>query len=276
MNRISVFIFGMLVGINAGWAQVATDGSLPGTTATVLPGPDFVITDSLGNQVGANLFHSFDVFSINDTQSATFNTGFTGTTNNVINRVTGLLSGLSPTAIDGLITSNIASADFWFINPAGVTIGDNGAINVPAGLYISTADFLVLGDCATPVDCGSYNATNPGNTTLTIANPTAFGFLDATIGTISVTDATFGNGNGALSFVGGDLDFTDSSVWTIGYDFDMVSAGGAGTIAVDPEAATGTTVTQYGTATIDDGNVRTVAGGLFFIRGRELVLTNYA
>src|ERR671914_998832 len=66
-------------------AEVTLDGTLG--PAGSLPGPGFVIPDTVGQTVGPNLFHSFGLFNINTGESATF-TG-PAAIDNVISRVTG-------------------------------------------------------------------------------------------------------------------------------------------------------------------------------------------
>jgi len=144
-------------------AEVITDGSVG--RATSITGPDFTIPQSLGSTVGTNLFHSFQSFNIANTQSATF-TG-ANTISNVISRVTG---GQSST-INGVLRSEIGQANFYFINPAGIVFGPNASINVPAAFHASTAANLQFSDGAV------FNAVSPGASTLSMANPSAFGFV---------------------------------------------------------------------------------------------------
>ena len=143
--------------------EVITDGMV-GARLNI-QGPDFVIQQSLGSTVGSNLFHSFQSFNINNSQSATF----TGSHNisNVISRVTG---GQSST-IDGALRSQIGRANFYFINPAGILFGPNASINVPAAFHASTAANLQFSDGAV------FSAVNPSASTLSMANPSAFGFV---------------------------------------------------------------------------------------------------
>ena len=54
----------------SGWAQMATDGTVG--PATELRGPDYEISDHLGEHRGRNLFHSFDRFNVRIGESATF------------------------------------------------------------------------------------------------------------------------------------------------------------------------------------------------------------
>ena len=96
------------------FSQVSAEITLDGTMgpAGPLSGPAFTIADTLGTTQDANLFHSFSVFNIDSTESATF-TGPAGL-DNVISRVT----GGTASSIDGLFRSTVPGADVYFINPA--------------------------------------------------------------------------------------------------------------------------------------------------------------
>lgn len=200
-------------------AQIVTDGSMG--PATNLVGPDFTIGEGLGSRLGANLFHSFADFNVQQGQSATFTTNFAGATDNVISRVT----GGNPSLIDGLLRSEIAGADFWFINPSGLVFGQNAVLDVPAGFYASTADVLELDDG------GTFRATNPGASSLTVAPPSAFGFLDATVGSINVNGAQLSVGAGAtLALVGGAQTLSSAMVAAPSGRVDLVAVASAGTV----------------------------------------------
>ncbi|MCX7068851.1 MAG: filamentous hemagglutinin N-terminal domain-containing protein [Methylococcales bacterium] len=165
------------------YAQVITDGSLG--SATTLSG-QMDIPQSLGTTVGNNLFHSFNTFTINTGESATF-TG-DNALKNVISRVT----GGQVSNINGLLQSTIGTANFYFINPAGVTFGINAQVDVPAAFYMSTADTLRFADGS------QFSATNLAANILSIAEPTGFGFLN--------------NQGGNIDVQGSVLDFKDGSV----------------------------------------------------------------
>ena len=163
-------------------AQIVTDGTV-GPPAS-LTGPAFVIPDTLGTQLGGNLFHSFSDFNINTGESATFTSGFAGATDHVISRVT----GGSPSTIDGVLRNTIPGADFWFINPSGVVFGAGASLDMTASFYAGTATSLELGDCAVaPGTCGGYSSLTPGSSVLNIAAPAAFGFVGGPSGSITAT-----------------------------------------------------------------------------------------
>lgn len=192
--KIVLFIFFCIVSCpEISYASVSTDGTMGPTVS--LSGPDYLISHDLGSFCGKNLFHSFQDFSLAEGQSATF----TGpeTVANVINRVT----GGKISSIDGLLRSQIGNADFYFINPAGVVFGPNAQVDVPATFHVSTADELRFADES------EFSATNPKASTLTVAQPEAFGFLSVRPATISINGSFLSFNPGSdVSLSGGDIE----------------------------------------------------------------------
>jgi filamentous hemagglutinin family protein len=171
--RYTILIgFTLLLAFTVSQAEIVTDGSV-GPVVTVA-GSSMTIEATLGQQRGANLFHSFHDFNIQNGETATF-TG-PNTIHNVISRVTG--GQLS--RIDGTIRSEIGTADIFLINPAGVLMGPQATIDVPAAFHLSTADTLHFTDGTT------WPTTQPTTSTLTSAPPAAFGFLTPQAGTIEL------------------------------------------------------------------------------------------
>src|SRR5207249_5297660 len=163
---------------------VVLDGSFGKSGA--LPGPNYMIQASFGKQVGGNLFQSFNQFNLISSQSATF----TGpqTVHNILGRIT---SG-SASSIDGLVRSDIAGANLFLLNPAGVMFGPNAKINVSGSFAVSTANYLKL------ADGGKFNTSLGGMDVLTSAPVSAFGFLNTAPAPVSILgNTTFvSNGNG--------------------------------------------------------------------------------
>ncbi len=143
--------------------EIATDGTFG--PAMGLGGPHFQIGADIGAIRGANLFHSFRIFSIRSDESATFSGP--DSIQNVISRVT----GKDVSIIDGLLRSEVGNADFFFINPAGVVFGPNARVEVPAAFHAGTADELRFEDGTV------FNATDAESSCLSAARPEAFGFL---------------------------------------------------------------------------------------------------
>ena len=140
-------------------AEVITDGTLG--AATSLPGPDYLIDDSLGQQFGGNLFHSLQTFNLNASESATF-TGPNSITN-ILTRIT----GGNHSFIDGTISSKIPNANLYLLNPNGILFGENASLDISGSFHASTADYLRLGDN------GKFSASHPGKSWLTVAPPQA-------------------------------------------------------------------------------------------------------
>jgi filamentous hemagglutinin family protein len=199
--------------------QVHLDGTV-GAQGPIT-GPDFAIPDTVGRKVGNNLFHSFSRFDLDSGESATF----TGPDNirNIISRVT----GGSPSRIDGTLRSDIAGANFFFINPFGVIFGRNAKVEVSGSFAVTTADYVKL------ADGGRFDARNPGNDILTTAPVSAFGFLGATSAPIAFEGPGEGFNYSTLDFPAG------KSVYLIGSDIKIsnfrfnVPSGRVALIAVD-------------------------------------------
>ncbi len=149
-------------------AEVSTDGTL-GRRVT-RTGPNFAIGADLGQVRGRNLFHSFERFNIDTGGRVTF-TG-PGGIKNVISRVT----GGERSSIDGTLASTIPGADFYLLNPAGILFGPNARLDVKGAFHASTADELRFADGAV------FSALDTAGSTLSVAEPQAFGFLGATPG----------------------------------------------------------------------------------------------
>jgi filamentous hemagglutinin family protein len=153
----------LLLGSAAASAQIVTDGTVG--PATRLSGPEMTVGAELGSTRGANLFHSFQRFDIPTGHQATF------TGPDQIQNVIGRVTGGQTSQIDGTLRSTVGQADVYLINPSGIVMGPNARVDVPAALHLSTADELRFSD-------GSrYSASDPANSTLTLAAPESFGFL---------------------------------------------------------------------------------------------------
>jgi filamentous hemagglutinin family protein len=175
-----------------GHAEIATDGTLGRVSNLV--GPDFRIGPELGVTVGKNLFHSFQRFNVNSSESATF-TG-PDTINNVISRVT----GGSVSLIDGLLRSDVGTADFYFINPAGVVFGPTARVDVPAAFHVSTADEVRFPGGSV------FNATTPAASSLTAEAPESFGYLGHRAASLVVNESQLSFTPGStVSFSSGDV-----------------------------------------------------------------------
>ncbi|WP_426564834.1 filamentous hemagglutinin N-terminal domain-containing protein [Dapis sp. BLCC M172] len=86
-----------------------------------------------GTRSGANLFHSFDQFNLNSGQTANFLT--TPDTTNILGRVT----GGNASYVNGLIQVLGGNSNLFLMNPAGIILGQNASLNIPASFSVTTA-----------------------------------------------------------------------------------------------------------------------------------------
>jgi filamentous hemagglutinin family protein len=214
----------LLICMPAHAVGINTDGSL-GPATTLMPGGpkghDYTIPSNLGQQRGSNLFHSFGNFNVDTGYTATF-TGSAGTTN-VIGRVTGGNSSW----IDGSLGCDITGANLWLLNPFGILFGPNASLNVNGSFHASTADYLQLSD-------GGVFYTDPSKTSkLTIAAPSAFGFLSSKPESIEIKGSTLKVPEGeSISIIGGDIRIEDGCLVAPGGRVDLASLGSPGTVEI--------------------------------------------
>lgn len=157
--------------VTPGWAQVVSpDGTL--NTTVTRSGNNFTIIN--GTAVGANLFHSFQNFSIPTGGSATFNLLNTPDISTIFSRVTGGNSS----NIDGLVRTlnNRNPVNLFLMNPNGIIFGPNARLNISGSFVGTTASQVRFQD---GID---FNISNPAPL-LTIALPIGlqFGSVNAGI-----------------------------------------------------------------------------------------------
>jgi len=183
--------------------DIATDGSVGTAAAQVLPkfGNTVSINESVGERRANNLIHSFDRFHVGAGDVARFNAS--AATDNVISRVTGNVTGLQASQIFGEIEAgtNLGSASFYFLNPAGFVFGESASLDIGGSFHASTASQLRLRD----LFGRDVLAFDPG-APVALANPVAFGFLGSEIGTITVRGSELVLPEArSLSFVAGEV-----------------------------------------------------------------------
>ena len=195
LPSLSLLLFNFLLPLSQ--AQMTLDGSLgPGGA---LKGPNYVIPAEAGQLRGGNLFHSFGQFNIQRRESATF-TG-PASVDNIFSRVT----GGNPSVIDGRLQADIPGASLYLLNPSGVVFGPNASLNISGSFHVSTANGIRFSDGAT------FSAHLSEKSTLTVAPPVAFGFLDSNPAGITIQGSQLAVQEGkTFSVTGGDITMTAS------------------------------------------------------------------
>lgn len=258
-GRVSI-VCGVLFLASAAHAQIVTDGSLG--VRTSLSGPSYFIDPALGQQHGANLFHSFSTFNIGAGQRATFDGG-QGVAN-IIARVTG--SGAS--SIDGNVTAN---ANLFLLNPQGILFGANASLNVAGSFHASTADYLRLSD-------GSrvYASINPAST-FSVAPPAAFGFLDNSIGPLIAQGARLSVPSAhSFSLIGGHVTLADTQISVPNGQMNIAAVQSSGEVTIGANAMQATGFSSYGDIQLNQAsiNANTEGATTIFIRGNRFVMEN--
>jgi len=271
-------------------AEVITDGTLGARVE--LPGKNFDITPDLGKQLGQNLFHSFDRFSLQAGESATFSGP--SQIQNIIARVT----GGNPSTIDGTLRSTIPEAELYLINPYGILFGKNAKLDLQGGFHATTADELRFADGTT------FNARTPQSAhLLSVAPIQSFGFLSDTPAAIQLQHSRLQVLDGhTISLIGGELhlqgevlkdeqgepvingEITFLKFPTYAYTTELKTP--AGRINLASVASRGEvslsnndlriTANQLGDITLNHAEAKTsgFGSGSIFIRGADLTLQN--
>ncbi|MBE9561860.1 MAG: filamentous hemagglutinin N-terminal domain-containing protein, partial [Proteobacteria bacterium] len=215
-----IFVISVLLSLNS-YAEVTSDSS---NVETVVNFNNNNFEISKGLQEGRNLFHSFDKFSIDSGQTATFTTkGVSGSVNNILSRVTGNNSS----KIYGGIISEIPNANLYLMNPNGIIFGEGASLDLQGSFHATTANYLQLGNN------DFFYAKLDENSTFTTANLIAFGFLDNPQSiTINGSELTVPDEK-TLSIIGGDLEIKNSLLYVHSGRINLVSIASEGTVEQD-------------------------------------------
>ena len=243
-------------------AQVTTDGTTS-TTVTSPDGSNFTIND--GDRAGANLFHSFQDFSVPTNGSASFNNAVD--IQNIFSRVTG--GNLSN--IDGLIRAN-GSANLFLINPAGIIFGSNARLDIGGSFLGSTADSLLFEDGT------EFIATDGQNKPiLTINPPIGLGFRDNPSDLQVQGSSLEVKPNRTLALVGGDINLAEGNIVAPGGRVELGGLSAAGIVNFNengslsfPQRIERADITLTNQATVD---VRAGGGGFINFNARNLTLS---
>jgi large exoprotein involved in heme utilization and adhesion len=164
--------------------------------------------------------------------------------------------------------------------------GKGAKLDVQGGFHASTANTLRLGDD------GEFNVSNVEQSILTVAAPSAFGFLKAKPAAITLQDSQLAVPTGkSLSLIGGDLSISSSLPPTVDESgepifrstlsaqsgrFNLASVASSGEVIPKKSGLNLSTETKLGPITINNMrlDLSGEGGGNIFIRGGRFELIN--
>lgn len=221
LNTLSVAApadFGFVFDVPADVDELVTADASSGTVVTpFLSGNGRLFDITGGTQVGGNLFHSFERFSVFADDAAIFISNSAVALDNVISRVTGgfksFITGY--VATDG---SGMVGTSFWFVNSAGLFAGNGQSIDVGKSLNLGSADFISDGTGA------QFRVDDSGASTFFAGSPTGFGFdVDSSAQALRISDLTYDQTgrlsntvDDGISLAGADVELLRSELSLVG------------------------------------------------------------
>jgi len=160
-----------LFNINPAFSQPIVPAN-DGTNTIVNPqGNRFDITGGQRSSDGANLFHTFSKFGLDNQQIANF------LSQPNIRNILARINGGEISYINGLIQITGGNSNLFLMNPSGIVFGGNARLNVPAAFTATTANGIGFGN-------NWFNATGNNNYAALVGDPNAFAFTMQQPGTI--------------------------------------------------------------------------------------------
>jgi filamentous hemagglutinin family protein len=207
--RIGIWIFLL---ISPAQAQITSDGTLALPTAVKSNNNhNFIITN--GTQLGSNLFHSFQEFSIPTSGSAIFDVP--SSIVNIFGRVTGNQSSF----IGGLLKVT-GQANLFFLNPNGIIFGQNATLDINGSFLATTAQAIRFSNGQV------FSATpSPTDLLLTISVPVGLQFGTRANGIAVQRSVLSLPSKQTLGLVSGDLSLTRANLSASGGRIELGSVG---------------------------------------------------
>ncbi len=221
-----LLLFYCLLSEGRAFAQLTPDRTLGGKSSVVTP--SVIINSQPADRIdggasrGANLFHSFLEFNLNDGQRVYF--ASPSGIENIITRVT----GANPSNILGTLGVD-GSANLFLINPNGLLFGPNARLDVGGSFFASTASSVVF------ADGNQFSATTPQNPPLlTVSVPLGVQF-GATPGSVQLRGSKLEVPAGrTLGLVGGEVTLQGATVAAPSGRIELGSVGGNSLVSLNP------------------------------------------
>lgn len=195
-------------------AQVVPTATGTGTTVAE-SGGQFDIDG--GTQVGGNLFHEFDDFSVGETQTANF------LTDSGVFNVVGQVSAANPSYIDGTVQVSGSDANLYLINPSGVLFGPDAQLSLSGSFTATSADQIEFeGEVLNVLDNDAGYSTFTGD-------PSAFHFTETSASAVvNQADLAVASGE-SISLIGGNV-ANAGTLSAPGGEIGLVAVGGESTV----------------------------------------------
>ncbi|BAS55573.1 hemagglutination activity domain protein [Leptolyngbya boryana NIES-2135] len=219
-----------------------------------------------GTRSGTALFHSFKEFSIPTDSQAQFLPD--AQVQNIILRVTGNQRSL----IDGTLSVN-GTANLFFLNPNGITFGQNARLAINGSLIASTADSWTFSNGS------EYSARNPqAPPLLTISTPIGLQFGARPGNIVHQANLSLPPGK-ILGFAGGEIRLDNASLNSPSGTIFLVSAMQSGTLQLLTTGLGETNIEQFGNIELSGASAidaSGLGGGAVQIRGNQVTLRDQA
>ncbi|MBT9312650.1 two-partner secretion domain-containing protein [Leptothoe kymatousa] len=240
--------------------------------------PNLFLIDG-GTTAGQNLFHSFESFNIDPSETVFFIS--VPDIANIFSRVT----GGSPSEINGLLGTFGSDADLFLLNPSGIVFGPRASLNLQGSFIATTADAVEFGDG------GTFSALIPGSEQLLTVNPSAFLFRGTQptgdIVNRARTLAPLGSPNSGLQvpageslvLLGGNVLFEDAQLTVFGTRTEIGAIATSGQVGFSPDTYALAIPSTVDKADIDLNNsaiasITTTGNENFAIYADNLTLSN--
>ena len=126
-----------LLSVSSAKAQVVPSADGTGTTVTQ-NGSSLTIEG--GTQTNGNLFHKFDEFNVEASETANF------TSDSSVFNIVGQVAGGNPSHIAGQVQVSGSNADLYLVNPAGILFGPDAQLSLSGSFTAASADQVGFGE----------------------------------------------------------------------------------------------------------------------------------
>jgi filamentous hemagglutinin family protein len=268
-------------------AQVTPDSTL-GTQRSVVT-PNVAINGRLSDRIdggtiqGANLFHSFDEFSIGEGRGAYFINP--AGIENIFSRVT----GTNISNIQGTL-GVLGNANIFLINPNGIIFGQNASLDIKGSFLASTANSINFADKTQFIT----NTSQP-TALLSVSVPVGLQFgatsgkilnqsqanLGGTTNSSSFSDGLQVQPSKTLALVGGEVVLEAGNLTTVGGRIELGSVAGNSLVSLT-QIEKGWALGYEGVQSFQDIHISQQAvvdvsgngGGDIQVQGRRVMLTD--